>query len=97
MAAESPILCGGRGSAGIASGGVGNAMVAPSLNASRRAGPRLDFGVAMVLARVKSLDAEPQPTGMTMYCSPLTLKLIGTASIADPVWTDQTLRPVSPV
>src|SRR6185437_951434 len=31
------------------------------------------------------------------YCSPRSAKLTGTEGIAEPVWTDQTLRPVSAV
>src|SRR5665213_1227618 len=96
MTAAVPMRSGGLGTGGTTSRGVGKGVVAPSLKASRRAGPRLDFGVAMVRAGMNSLDAEPQPTGMTMYCSPRTLKLIGTASMAEPVWIDHTLRAVSP-
>jgi hypothetical protein len=35
-------------------------------------------GVAIELPVAKSLDADPQPTGTRMYCSPLTVNVTGT-------------------
>src|SRR5579863_9912270 len=79
-------VCGrGLGTGGTRSGGVGNGFVAPSLNASSRAGPRLDCGVAMVQAGANNRDPEPHPTGTRMYCSPVTAKVTGMDSMADPV------------
>src|SRR6516164_2326095 len=81
----SAIWAGGFGTGGTMSGGVGKLTVPPNLNANNRAGPRLDCGVAMVQAGANNLDPEPHPTGVRTYCSPFTLKVIGTESIADPV------------
>src|SRR5579863_2586387 len=89
-------VCGGGfGTGGTMSGGVGKAAVAPSLKASRRVGPRFDCGVAIVQAGANNRDPEPHPTGVKTYCSPLTLKVTGIESMADPVWMDHTFFPLS--
>src|SRR5918996_1030672 len=42
---------------------------APSLNASKLAGPRFDSRVAMSLARPNSRNPPPSPMGISTYCS----------------------------
>src|ERR1700730_4409303 len=95
MVSSLAFCSGGFGTGGITILGNGNGVVAPSLNASNRTGPRFDSGVAMVRAGAKSLEPDPHPTGVITYCSPFTEKLTGTDSIADPVLIDQTFFPLS--
>src|SRR5215470_509634 len=89
------VCCGGFGTGGIVTCGVGKGTVPLSLNASSRDGPRLDSGVAIVLAGANNLDPDPHPTAVRMYCSPLTENVTGTDWIADPVCTDHTFLPLS--
>ena len=75
--------------------GYGKGVVPPNLKASSLDGPRFDWGVAIKLAGPKIREAEPHPTGTTMYCCPPALKLTGVASIAEPVLIDQSFFPLS--
>src|SRR5260370_39254464 len=86
---------GGFGTDGITIFGYGKRMMAPSLKAQRRAGPRFDSGVAMVRAGANKREPEPQPTGVMTYCSPFNENVTGIDSMAEPVLTDQTFFPVS--
>src|SRR2546421_8483795 len=86
---------GGFGTGGITIFGYGKGVVAPSLNAYSRAGPRFDSGVAIVRAGANKREPEPHPTGVITYCTPSNEKLTGTESIAEPVFTDQTFFPLS--
>src|SRR5579862_8978459 len=95
MVSALAVCCGGWGTGGTTSGGVGKGTDPPSLKASRRAGPRFDFGVAMVHAGANSRDPEPQPTGHKTYCSPFTMKVTGIDWMAEPVWIDHNFFPLS--
>src|ERR1700678_247030 len=95
IVSASAVCAGGLGTGGTVTRGYGNGVVAPSLNANSREGPRLDSGVAMTLTGPKLRECEPNPTGTNTYCSPFAAKLTGTASIAEPVSIDQSFRPVS--
>src|SRR2546430_8289798 len=86
---------GGFGTCGITIFGYGKGVVAPSLNAYSRAGPRFDSGVAIVRAGANKREPEPHPTGVMTYCSPFTENVTGIDSMAEPVLTDHTFFPVS--
>src|SRR5437660_6174494 len=86
---------GGFGTGGITILGYGKDIVAPSLNAYSRAGPRFDSGVAIVRAGANKREPEPHPTGVITYCSPFTENVTGIDSIAEPVLMDQIFFPVS--
>src|ERR1700722_9590546 len=89
IVSASAVCAGGLGTGGTTIWGSGYGVVAPSLKANSREGPRLDSGVAITLTAPKLRECDPRPTGTTTYCSPLTAKLTGTASIADRVSMDQ--------
>src|ERR1035438_4862510 len=89
------VCSGGFGTGGTLVVTAGNGIVAPSLKANNRAGPRLADGVAIELPVANNREADPQPTGARTYCSPFTKNVTGTEWIADPVLTDQTFFPPS--
>src|SRR6266481_5192205 len=86
---------GGSGTGGITTGGAVFVVVAPSLKARSRTGPRADLGVTMVRAGANSRDPEPHPTGVMTYCSFFTENVTGMDSIAEPVLIDHSLFPLS--
>src|SRR5882762_6673574 len=86
---------GGSGTGGITTGGAVYAVVAPSLKANSRTGPRADSLVTIVRAGANSRDPDPQPTGVITYCSPFSENVTGIDSIAEPVLTDHTCFPLS--
>src|SRR5438552_18730694 len=88
---------GGIVTGGITMFGYGKGVVAPSLNAYSRAGPRFDSGVAIVRAGANNREPEPYFIGVMTYCSPFRENVTGIDSMAEPVLTDQTFFPVSAV
>src|SRR6266852_644069 len=86
---------GGSGTGGTTTGGAVWVVVAPSLKASNRTGPRADSLVIIVRAGANNRDPDPQPTAEITYCSPFTVNVTGTDSIAEPVLIDHTLFPLS--
>src|SRR5882724_3438404 len=89
------VCAGGVGTAGISIFGGGNGCRPPSLKASNREGPYFEVGVTIMVEGDQSRNAPPQPTGTMTYCSPLSLKLTGTAFTADPVCADHNFLPES--